>query len=903
MEMKRSSAVECAEGVSTRMGNMDRAVRIAWKILAVSLVVCLWSPAGVAQVTRRGGPPPGPGRRGGLRARRTEDRPPFLREAATPTGTNVSAPSEGSRLEVLPGDDGGKTIGMDVYGLDIDHLLRILSDEAQVTIIKDEEVRGTVTIIAPKPVPIEVAFQILDSVLAIRGYTMLRTEIGIYKVVSVDKARQSGAPLQFGARLDQYPPGDELITQVIPLENLDASDLANQLQSLLSPNANIVPTSTNSLIITDTAENISRALALIEDTERQLAGGPRVYPLQYYDAGEMAELVTSLVLSRGGGAQRGPRPAWERRVVGRGGQQPRPTARATAPAQAAAAGPEFAYPDTRTNSLIVLATPVHLMQIENLIAQLDRPVSLRDTYFVYPVQNLVASELAELLAPLINAQVVKGGDTGSSRREVGRPSTAFSRQPQQYGSPFAGQRSVGARSVSPSGGRFDRQSSAEVYLEPLAAESSAVRASDRLLVAQAEGAAMQPAVAPQVPPPPTGIPAAATYEDAAAVTGAGVAESVVAADDNTNTLLISAPPEQVDLVKQMLEKLDVLPPQVHIRAIIAEVLLTHETSLGFEWQSLGRTWGTHEGEEYTGNIGTGFGLAKPTAEAVPTGFFATITDTEFQAVLNALTSDSNTRILAAPSIFTTNNQEAEINVSQQIPIPTGTFQSTVGAETISTSIKYESVGIVLNVTPTVTQGDMVRFLVNITSNDVGADVEVGGQIYPSILNRSANAVLNLRDGDTVVLGGLMRDGMMETSKRVPILGSLPLVGFLFRSTTSTNVKSELLVFLTPHIVRTPGEAARLTESEKLRLPEVPRSLRQDAGQVDKPEYWPSEFDGAEPDTAEVPAPEGASVPPDDAAEESAPPEEEWQEEPMGDTADSTSLPPGAPQPEEVSSPP
>jgi type II secretory pathway component GspD/PulD (secretin) len=284
---------------------------------------------------------------------------------------------------------------MEFYNLDIDHLLRLLSYAAHVTIVKSEQVTGPITVIAPEAVPLEVAFQILDSVLQVRGHTMIRAAPGIYKVLPIAEAIESGVPLQFGEYLSDAVAGDQLVTQVIPLRNLDANDMASQLQNLVSQEASIVPTSTNSLIITDTAANVERALLLIEDVESQLAGGLKVYPLQYYDATEMATLVDSVVLSRGGAGGARPRPAWERRVVGRADRQPRPTGR-VAPQQAGgiAAGPEFAYPDTRSNQLIVLATPVHLRQIEDLVTQLDRPVSLRDSFFVYPVQNLVASELA-----------------------------------------------------------------------------------------------------------------------------------------------------------------------------------------------------------------------------------------------------------------------------------------------------------------------------------------------------------------------------------------------------------------------------------------------------------------------------------------------------------------------------
>lgn len=864
---------------------MYPALRLAWRTLAIALVIGLGIP--MCDSAEPAGP---------RRARPRPERPGAQQPApaAAPTAAAVppsAAPAAAaSKLEVIPGVGGAKTIAMEFYGLDIDHLLRLLSYAAQVTIVKSEQVTGPITVIAPEPVPLEVAFQILDSVLEVRGYTMVRSSTGIYKVLPVAEAIQSGVPIQFGEELGMFPPGDDLRTQVIPLENLDANDLASQLQGLLSENASLIPTSTNSLIITDTASNIQLALELIAEAEGQLAGGLKIYPLQYYDATEMADLVTSIVLSRGGAAGAGRQPAWERRVVGRGAAPARqPQRRPTPQPQAAAAGPEFAYPDTRTNSLIVLATPIHLRQIEDLVAQLDRPVSLRDAFFVYPVQNLVASDLAQLLAPLIGAQVTGGAGTGGSAR-TSSGTSAFPQRQQQYTRPSSG----AGTSFRPSSTGSSRTPgpgvrTADVAVQPLAGESTGARSADPFMIAQApEGAAPpapqpapQPAEAPALEAP---VPPMAEYEEPTSLTGAGVAQGVIAADDNTNVLLISAPPEQIDLIQQMLEKLDVLPPQVHIRAIIAEVEMSRDTSLGFQWQSLARTWGSFEGETFEGDVGTDFGVSGSPNPANPIGFFATLSGAEFDVVLTALTTDSKARILSAPSIFTTSNQEATIDISKQLPFPTGTFQSTTGAETISTSISYRSVGIVLRVTPRVTQGDIVRMEIEVSANEPGAETKVADMSYPTFSQRMANAVLHVQDGHTVVVGGLMRESIGRSASRVPILGDLPLVGPLFRSTKSTRLKSELLLFLTPHVVRTVGETAEITESERSRLPDVPRSLRSVVG-PEQPAPSPSALvppepqepslgmPEVEPPAVEAPEAEGQSVAPPEPSEIEAAPEE------------------------------
>jgi len=726
---------------------------------------------------------------------------------------------------------------MEFYGTHIDHVLRLLSRAAGVNIVKSEEVTGPVTVISPAPVSLEEAFQILNEVLAVRGFTMVRSSTGAYKVVPRAAAMQLPLPLRFGARPEDVPAGENLITQVIPLTNLDANDVTARIQELLSDTARVIPTSTNSLIVTDAAGNIQQALRIIAEMEHELSGGLRVFPLYYHDAAEMADLVDSLILSRGGAAGPAARRPWEQRVA-RAARAPRTPPRPT-PAQVAAgaaAGPEFCYPDTRTNSLVVLATPLHQKQIEELVSQLDRPVSLRDTYFVYPVQNLMASELAALISPLVDAEV-KGG-TAASRAGVAQPARAAGRLPSPFdaarpGSPARGT-GVGGRGAQMLPGQpIVSPQQAPLEVEPLAGPGEGRSGSDRLMIAQApetpvgtESSPPEPVaqVTPQPEFPPVGELVRPVAEEAAQVTPG--TKALIVADDNSNTLLISAPAEQLGLIEQMLEKLDVLPPQVYIQAIIAEVLLTRDTSLGFQWNWL-QTLGPYGGAEVVGDFTTNFGLGPSDEDGeagTGLGLFGQISSDEFRGILSAFTADSHVRILSTPSIFTSNNEEATINVSQSIPFPRGTVEYTTGGA-LSTYVDYKPVGVVVTVTPRVTQGDTVRMQISVSADELGTSISVAGQEYPSTNTRNATATLNVRDGYTIVLGGLMRDSIRRSATRVPILGDLPLVGSLFRSTSSKREKSELVLFLTPRVVRTPTEAARVTDEEKSKLPEVPRSLQ------------------------------------------------------------------------------
>ena len=766
---------------------------------------------------------------------------------------------------------GTKVIDMTkLYGVEIDQLLRLLSREAGVTIVRPEEVKGQVTIIAPEPVPLDVAFDILNSALSVRDFTLVRSPTGVYKVVPIGKVMQQGPPVAFGGRPEDIPLNDSIITQVIPLTNLDAADMATQVKPLLWEKASVIPTSTNSLIITDTAANIQRVVSIIADTESQLSGGLRVFSLQYYSSDEMADVVNATILAHGGGGAAAAGGAAQaaaaavaqrRRAYERGVAQPLPTGAPGARVSAAAsltvgAGPEYCYSDSRTNRIIVLAIPVHLEQIQSLIDQLDRPVSLRGTSFSYAVQNVTASELAQLVAPLIGAQV-----SGTSAVTAGRTGTAAtSRTGQQSSGGFMPPGfGYGTTGQTGGGGRYRPQSYApgptgvapssqapSLEVDPLAGTAAAPADPEAVMFAQAPEGAV-PAV-PQLPPwmrgggMPFGAPQAALP-----ASGTSVAQATVTADDNTNTLLISASPEQLDLIRDYLEKLDVPVPQVYIQAIIAEVTLTRDTSLGFQFESIGRTFGQfgkHPEDLFTGNVGANFGLVPTDSsgnpiKTKPSGFFGQISGPEFEAALTALTTDIHARILSTPSIFTSNNQEAQIDVSSSRPFPRGTLTTAAAGTTtntvIGTSIEYQSVGIVLTVTPRVTQGNVVQMDVQVSADEPGASIPIAGQSYPTVNRRMTRGVLSVNDGYTVVLGGLMRDTITRTGSRVPLLGDLPLIGAFFRSTTSKREKSELLVFLTPHVVRGPGEAAAISEMEKKKLGEVPRSLRGPSAPAPTPE--------------------------------------------------------------------
>jgi general secretion pathway protein D len=593
---------------------------------------------------------------------------------------------------------------------------------------------------------------------------------------------------------------------------------------MLSMNRSIIPTSTNCLILTDTATNIRRVLDIVSYLEGELSGGPKVFRLQYMDATTMADLVAGFVLSRGGVSAGGPRPAWERRVAGGVGPQgrvgPQPQV-----SQVSTAGSEYAYPDTRTNSLIVQATPIHLAQIQDLIDQFDVPISLRDSYFIYPAQHVAASQLARLLAAVVSAStsvVEEEGGGGGGRAPTGGAAAGVrgrstrggtSRSRGTYTGPFQSQ-GAGGNAPTPREAPRAAESAPTVAVEPLAAPSEGGRGGP-LMIAQAEGGMPVPGV----PPMPGGEGGVVGGGDEISGPSGFGFEAAITADVATNTLVITAPPEQMDVIKCMLQELDVQPPQVYIQAIIAEVSHKKANSLGFQWKNLRAQYTWEDGGVTEGVFGTDFGVnTSPGLGGVIAG------PGEFEAILNAMATDSNIKVLSTPSIFTSNNQEASINVSDSTPYPVSQITTTNADIPTVTTVNYREVGIILNVTPRVSQGGTVHMEVQVSADEPGDSVVFGGQEYPGFKTRQASATVNIQDGYTVILGGLMRDTLGITTSKVPLLGDIPLVGALFRSRTTRKEKVELLVFLTPRIIRSPAEAQQLSEQIRDRLPSTPHSL-------------------------------------------------------------------------------
>ncbi len=323
------------------------------------------------------------------------------------------------------------------------------------------------------------------------------------------------------------------------------------------------------------------------------------------------------------------------------------------------------------------------------------------------------------------------------------------------------------------------------------------------------------------------------------------------ADDATNALIVRASGSQLQTIRDVIEKLDVRREQVFVETIIAEVSLDQAANLGVTWGAggaLGATAavGTTPGTAGRGNIVSrdnrnqilGTAAVNTAFELGTGGLNYSLLDFEkyqLDVVINALRADTNSNILSTPTILTLDNEEAEIIVGQEVPFVTGRFNNGQNNSTTTNadgsinnsvgssfqSIERKDVGIKLKIKPQISDGNTIQLEVFQEISSV-SNTAVAGQADLITNRRSIQATVQVDDGQVIVLGGLIQDDVVDTVNRVPILGRIPIIGALFRSSSKTAVKRNLMIFLKPRIIRNADDLAKFS---KIKYDEVRRDSK------------------------------------------------------------------------------
>jgi len=317
----------------------------------------------------------------------------------------------------------------------------------------------------------------------------------------------------------------------------------------------------------------------------------------------------------------------------------------------------------------------------------------------------------------------------------------------------------------------------------------------------------------------------------------------VVADKATNSLIITASSIDYSVIERVLQKLDIMRPQVLVEALIAEVSYDKSRELGVEWRAMREP---SEQESILPLGGTSFGkinevMANPLVP--PGGMFIGLTKgyikmgnlsyPNLAALVAAYQTDNDVNILSTPHILTTDNEEAEIIVGQEVPFAGAREVLSNNANNSIYSINYKNVGLTLRLTPHINQDDYVKLEIYQEIKQIASMTVSQAGPTPTTTIRQAKTTVMVKDGQTVVLGGLIQDDKFENSQRVPCLGSIPVLGLAFKSMSKRNQKRNLQIFITPHIIKHPEDIDLFTSGMKSKL----RSQEGQTELLDQEKRW------------------------------------------------------------------
>ncbi|OJZ18361.1 MAG: type II secretion system protein GspD [Thiobacillus sp. 65-29] len=580
---------------------------------------------------------------------------------------------------------------------DIPSVVKAVGELTGRNFVIDPRVKGTVMITSARAVPRSQVYPILLSALRMQGFATVEGR-DMVKIVPEADAKHNYSVTR-GKEVPER--GDRIITQVYPLQYESAAQMMPVLRPLIGPNNAIaVLPGSNTLVITDYADNVRRLNAIIAAADQPTPNDTALIKLQHVSAVDLAHSLGRLMAEGSAGGQ-------------------------------GAAGPTrlTVVPDVRSNSLLVRSdNPARIQTLRSLVAGLDVPGALGGNVHVVYLRNAEAAKLAETLRGILS----------------GEAPTALA------------------------------------------------------------------ATAAPTPPAASGATAMA------AATAASGTASMILADTATNSLVISAPDVTYNALRAVIDKLDARRAQVFVEALVVEITAEKAAEFGIQWQDLrnlhdsgtnfiggtnlgGRNTGTNiiDASANLGALGQGLNIGVVSGTINIPGLGVV---TNLGMLARALESDANANILSTPTLLTLDNEEAKIVIGQNVPFVTGQYAQT-GTTTTPTpfqTIERRDVGLTLKVRPQVSEGGAVKLQIyqeisslrpTTTASDVITD------------KRSIDSTVLVDDGRIIVLGGLIQDTVQDNVDKVPLLGDIPLLGQLFKVEKRNRMKTNLMVFMRPRVLR------------------------------------------------------------------------------------------------------
>jgi general secretion pathway protein D len=566
-------------------------------------------------------------------------------------------------------------------------LSAVVNSVSQITgknFIIDPRVKGKVTVISSKPLNEDEVYNVFLSILSVHGFATVPTKNAI-KIIPDAAAKQDAAPFVNSS----YPDNDQLVTQVIAIENVNATQLVPILRPLVAQQGHLAAyAETNVLIVSDRASNIKRVMRIIKQVDKKTDEELEFVRLKHAFATEVVRILSAL--SSGAGAQN----------------------------KGAAPSIKFSA-DERTNSILLSGEKNLRIKYRSIIRQLDQAVESTGNIHVVYLRYANAANIAKIM--------------GSVGKDV--------------------------------------------------------------LNAQKKNADISK-------------------------TAGGDTTLNIQADDVSNALVITAPMSIFRSLKTVIQQLDIPRAQVHIEAIIAEVSMNASNELGVQWliddtSSNGPALATNFAGSGSSITSLAAGISSGTGASVGEGLSLALgrigdSSLDFVTLIRAISGDSDNNLLSTPSIVTLDNQQAEIVVGENVPFITGEYTTSTSGTSSSNpfrTVERKDVGISLKVKPQINEGNTITMEIeqevsNLSGDSTGVDVITS--------KRSLKTMVQLQDGELLILGGLIDDTLVEKQQKVPGLGDVPILGALFRSSTMVKTKRNLMIFLRANIIKDPEKARNLS---------------------------------------------------------------------------------------------
>ena len=681
-------------------------------------------------------------------------------QALPPPMISIGAPEEPAAGGLPAGQTGGD-ISLTFADTDIREVAaQILGTILKVNYTIDPAVHGTATLHTEQPVARSQLLSVLQSLLAENGAALVQSG-SLYRVVPVAQVAAVAASEAGTAG-----------TVVVPLHHASAADLAKLLQPFVGDGGKIAAgAGQNALLISGTPNVRDSLVDMVRTFDVDLLAG-QSYALLPVDSGGAKEFAGTLLEAFH--AQSGGPLAGQVRVM----------------------------PMTHMNAvLVVAAQPQVIEQVRRVYALIDkaRRQSMRNWHVDY-LQNSHAEDVAYVLQQAFTPNNVTAQPTSQLRAQAGAGGMTMGGGAGgvlgQSGQGSFGGGGQGGQSVLTGGGAIGGGGGIGQGSSPLAQVPVAS--------AQAQGQALPAAAAPLAGP----------LEATGGETSTD--QLRIIPDPQNNALLIYGTGQETDTVEAMLHKIDILPLQVRIDAVIAEVQLNDNLQYGtqFFFQSGGINGML--------NFASLQGVQTPSQAALnlnfPGFFLGGHNSGGAPFALNALQQVTTVRVLSSPQLMVLDNQPARLQVGNVVPYLSQSAQSTLttGAPVIS-SINYQQTGVVLDVTPRVNSGGLVTLDISQEVSDVSTTITTPGINSPTFFDRSISSRVVVQDGQTIGLAGLISDNTSTGNQGIPWLKDIPILGALAGNQNNTRQRTELLMLLTPHVMHDQRDARTLTEDMREQL--------------------------------------------------------------------------------------